>query len=569
MAQVETVCSRSRLLLFVALAALASVTKIYVCLHGDQAPVQEFILRSSGQSTMSADSTFDGHSETQLAPKYTELRIETDPIAPLDGSAMTSPSPAMSSPDDVETLITRDDPIRVDQMLSALRPNFQSCIVGHLADHSRQEIHRCSPFASIRYDLRHWKDNSVKLDDFWQYWKKKEGHKGVAIAWDGQYVRMVTHEHYAHLCAGLDDQAKPSYHRMISSATNLPLGDARVCRHKPQNRRNLLLTLTYVARACKRANLPPFEFLLHFRDNAIMDEGQGPPVFGISKTRKHRDILIPNVVRPATNNMTLHMGLTEFPRTVTWDAKIEKLFWRGSPMGVKEEKDIKINLRAKLACAHRGGPPNFTQASEMLDAGFPYSEAGYKKQRVWRDLFKRCSASFVPYEGASRYKYLAVLQGTGYTARFKDFLSVDSLVFKNYWNAGLYEWFEGGLRQGVHLFDMRNSPIDVLIDVARWSRAHDSHVRRMVRIANAYIRWAFATDTLDCYLWRLLRDYGQKLSYDASQTGVVSTLFEQRSMRGEMYDTVRVHPPEVEAQEKFARRCKIILDEERIIQESW
>ena len=224
------------------------------------------------------------------------------------------------------------------------------------------------------------------------------------------------------------------------------------------------------ARACKRGRLPPVEFLLSWGDNPHRLITQNPPpVFGLVKTKKHADILFPNHVRRADARRDLNFTLNAFARTVSWEKKINKLFWRGSPMGVRKASDVKTNGRARLACAHRGPGPNYTQISDLIDAGFPAPSRWTPAwpPEHWRPLFERCRGDFVKPTDNEKYKYLVVVDGTGMTNRFKDYLTAPSLVIKNYQNPELYEFFEAGLQNAVNIFDTRNAELPELFNLIR------------------------------------------------------------------------------------------------------
>merc|ERR1712187_1074116 len=113
---------------------------------------------------------------------------------------------------------------------------------------------------------------------------------------------------------------------------------------------------------------------------------------------------------------------------------------------------IKGNPRAILSCMDR---QNLHQRSSIVDAGFVGTP---KVPRSWlNDLYKRCNAARVTYQDAEKFKYLAILEGTGYTGRFKDFLTFGSLSVRWYAGPDIYEHFEVGLVDGVHVLNLHKS----------------------------------------------------------------------------------------------------------------
>jgi len=429
----------------------------------------------------------------------------------------------------------------------------QAHLQGWRSNTADQKQQKCSIWTSIDYDLHHWKDKSVTLKSIWSGW---EFLKGVAISWDGQKLRMVSNP-ITLLSHSKADIKNKTFLRDLSLATNTPLSSPYMPKHKPQNRRGWLQALDLVARVIRQAGLPPMEFLVHWSDNAQVHKpmSQPPPVFGISKTQNDFDILFPSVIRRQGSEMSLRNDLNIFERSVPWEAKIEKLFWRGMTSGIRTPQDARINPRRTLSCLHRQGPPNYAQVSDVVDAGFPRAPS----EPAWlRDLATPCRSPYVAYNSSDKYKYLAILAGTGNSGRFKDFLTAESLVIKYFRNPQLYEWWEGGLQNGIHIFDVGAAPVETVANLVRWAQSHDENVRSMVKRANAYQQWSHSNQTMDCYVWQLLRLYARKLAYDV-KGGLVAQFFKDRPLEGQYFDEIRLSVPPAEAQLVFAERCRSLM----------
>merc|ERR1711879_572739 len=94
----------------------------------------------------------------------------------------------------------------------------------------------------------------------------------------------------------------------------------------------------------------------------------------------------------------------------------------------------------------------------------------------------------------------------------------------------VYEHYHGGLQDHVHVLHVT---LDSAGDAIRWARAHDTEMQSLVANANEYMS-GFEQLT-QCYIWRLLEQYGKLLRYspDESQT---ATFGSDVSVR-----TVKVH----------------------------
>jgi len=146
-------------------------------------------------------------------------------------------------------------------------------------------------------------------------------------------------------------------------------------------------------------------------------------------------------------------------------------------------------------------------ASE-IDAGFASKSAQYAKP-----FLDNCTAPYVAFNRSGEYKYLAILDGNGYTERFKSYTGVNSLLI--WWPTipikGYFEHFYAGFKNGYNIMIVNS--FDELLAATRWARTHDAQVQKMVERMNRFSAWIFHEDTTDCYLYTLLNNYARAVNY--------------------------------------------------------
>ena len=219
------------------------------------------------------------------------------------------------------------------------------------------------------------------------------------------------------------------------------------------------------------------------------------------------------------------------------------LFWRGGAHFV----DSPEHSRAKLACHSRSSDIYVKGDVDLLDVGFHDPP----ERLVDKNFLQHCTRPFVPFNQSGNYKYLAILDGNGYTERFKIYTSLNSLLI--WWPGGRgdeYEHFHAGFKNGTNIFIVKS--LKALLSAVRYARKHDAEMKKMAERMNRFSNWMFHADTTDCYLHLLLTEYAKTFRGDAlsarNETLYSTTQFDH-------LEEIMVPKPSKFLKATFKRRC--------------
>ncbi|CAE8623698.1 unnamed protein product, partial [Polarella glacialis] len=212
--------------------------------------------------------------------------------------------------------------------------------------------------------------------------------------------------------------------------------------------------------------VPDVEFLVLGRDRPISALHEPAPIFAVSKTRSHADILFPDPDALHDRQDTPGGCLQEestFSRTAFEDRK-PILLWRGSFAGGTREKpmrlgDYKILPRARLVQLSERYP-------ELIDAGFQDGNHEYGvppkvyENQAFNDWHTSHKKSKLSYLEQTEFRFLAVVDGVSGTNRFPCMLLSGSTVFKQ--TSPYYQWYDNMLVPWKHFvpvsYDLHDLP---------------------------------------------------------------------------------------------------------------
>ncbi|KAL4451188.1 hypothetical protein ABPG77_009260 [Micractinium sp. CCAP 211/92] len=213
------------------------------------------------------------------------------------------------------------------------------------------------------------------------------------------------------------------------------------------------------------------------------------------------DILVPHSWNNKGNvtRLTLSSGCPL--STGEWTSKSDVAFWRGSSTGGHVDSSVQPEVwrgfqRQRLVALSRSNPglldAAFTRFTQCDPAGCAAMEAEYGR------------AAFADTAQLFSHKCLVVVDGNGAAARLGPTLCSGSLAL----NAQLFrEWFLFRLRPFRHYIPVRPDYGD-LLDRIRWARQHDAEAAQIAANAVSFVNTQLRTEDLQCYLYRLLLEYG-------------------------------------------------------------
>ena len=234
------------------------------------------------------------------------------------------------------------------------------------------------------------------------------------------------------------------------------------------------------------ARIPSFIFNLETQDNPTCkyprterDSGLLKPVKGIL----HHSFCSPKLcdgtfLLPMSYNQNIKAiestkKLDQKASKIRWEARLKKLFWRGSNKGKKSEYIY-----------------------------FDWQHAEMPRQRAVRLLQNRKDSDvnfgFVPWLKFARHRYILSLAGNTYSSLFKHALRSGSCILRQ--DERMYEWFEPFVQKWKHYIPV-SWELNDLVEKLEWVKAHDRESRNIAVKARELGTYLFTPRVLSCYTY--------------------------------------------------------------------
>ncbi|HSX12556.1 MAG TPA: glycosyl transferase family 90, partial [Rhabdochlamydiaceae bacterium] len=225
------------------------------------------------------------------------------------------------------------------------------------------------------------------------------------------------------------------------------------------------------------------------------------PLFAFAKNRyrEKKVVLIPDDGALRGNSSWL-AKVKEGKKRYPWNAKENKLFWRGSTTGGCATLSTFQTLpRAQLVRLS-------LQFPELVDARFNHLVQMDKEteQKLLELGYKGDTVSVVDH---LKYKYQILIDGNtcAYTRAFWQLYS-DCAIFKQ--NSDNIQWFYRALAPGVHYVAIQEDMSD-LVEKVQWAQTDDAEVQKIVKNANLFARYNLQIEDMHLYLYLLLCEYAK------------------------------------------------------------
>lgn len=213
------------------------------------------------------------------------------------------------------------------------------------------------------------------------------------------------------------------------------------------------------------------------------------------------DILVPHSWNNKGNSSRLTLSSGCPLSSEAWQNKSDVAFWRGSSTGGHVNSSVPPEVwrsfqRQRLVALSRAHPG-------LLDAAFTrFTQCDPPACAAMEAEYGR--AAFASAPELFSHKYSVVVDGNGAAARLGPTLCSGSLAL----NAQLFrEWFVFRLEPFRHYVPVRPDYED-LLDRIRWAQQHDAEAEQIAANAVRYVNAQLRTEDLQCYLYRLLLEYG-------------------------------------------------------------
>lgn len=268
------------------------------------------------------------------------------------------------------------------------------------------------------------------------------------------------------------------------------------------------------------------------------------PLFSYSTTTVHRDIRIPASMYYFSDKSLPTQSKYEFSpaRDVLWEKKHDALFWRGRTTdGVADDLDFEAQQRHRLVnYGHeaRGerAITSITESGSLVQRLVKKFDLNKSLMNVWfsRPMTGKrtctdegdaiCLAAknnhpflnaWSDHHEAWSYKYLADLDGYGYSAKFRGLLAstsvpIKSTVYKEFFSDLLVPW--------VHYVPMSNSMSElynILVYFTGGStfapefKGHDEEARRIAEAGSRWVQTHLRREDMVAYVFRLALEYAR------------------------------------------------------------
>jgi hypothetical protein len=190
---------------------------------------------------------------------------------------------------------------------------------------------------------------------------------------------------------------------------------------------------------------------------------------------------------------------------VEWDARIPKVYWRGTI------DEWTISARGRL-CRLAGRRPDLFDVQPLRIVGralhqwltFPDEE-----MRPFEAAIRRGGGGINEKSDAIlAYKFVINVHGNGieWSNRLRTLLSSGALVFKQ--EATLFEFWEREMQPMVHYVPIR-SDFSNLIEMVEWALDNDDLALEIAQNAVAFVRQRLHLNRVQCYWARLLSRYSE------------------------------------------------------------
>lgn len=193
------------------------------------------------------------------------------------------------------------------------------------------------------------------------------------------------------------------------------------------------------------------------------------------------------------------------PPSTFWGDRRSALVWRGSPSNPNRTKFVRLGRR--WGCRL---DVQFSSYPDWMDAE--------KRHRAMAEFGLHPEKHFLSEnDQANNFKFVADLDGCGWSGRFAAFLARVLCVMKGFVNA---EFFFDALVPWKHYVPMAPDGGDALATV-EWCMTHSSHARAIGRDARAFFEENLSTESTMGYLAATLYEYATLMQFTPSRNATL------------------------------------------------
>lgn len=260
--------------------------------------------------------------------------------------------------------------------------------------------------------------------------------------------------------------------------------------------------IKFIELLAEHAELPDIDFIMSLWDSydrPLFLEKTQCPIFTMCRLKpNHKGVLFPEV-RYFDGRETIFNNIARSIKSVPWEKKIEKAYWRGGTTGgyyPLYEWDYRPRPRLVLFAKDH---PN------LIDAYFTYP--------YWIDNnLKMTMESYGLFSGYTSqidwidYKYLIAVDGNTFASSFWWELLSNCTVIKG--DSDYIEWFYKGVEPWVHYVPYDQDCSD-LEEKLLWVKTHDKEARKIAENAYKFAENNLSTEDMLLYFYSVFHAYAK------------------------------------------------------------
>jgi hypothetical protein len=279
--------------------------------------------------------------------------------------------------------------------------------------------------------------------------------------------------------------------------------------------------LKYFQTLVQQYKIPDVDFIIYLREEIPMHEDLGKKTMGTPAFIMFKDlnsiyetdkILFPDaffLVENNSSNSWQNLTSSILNTNISWQEKINKIFWRGMTTGNFLNYNIKnFNKLPRLTATILS-----KLYPDLIDAAFSlhlYNSSGYQEKneetlaKFFKLMFPEGPQSAKPEEHL-KYKYLLSIDGSTATGtRVPWIMLSNSVLLKQ--ESPKKQWFYSVLKPYINYVPVDNRLTNIFSQL-EWMKAHDSEVNKISQNAQNFVKNNLMPEHIEAHIVLLLNQY--------------------------------------------------------------
>lgn len=278
--------------------------------------------------------------------------------------------------------------------------------------------------------------------------------------------------------------------------------------------------LQYFQKLVQNYKIKDVDFIIYLREEIPMDEDRGKDTLGTPAFIMFQDkksvyetdkLLFPDAFFIKDNNhgswKKLAAKIEKANLNAPWEAKINKIFWRGVttgdfyPFTVKNFDKLPrltVSVLSKLY-------------PDLIDSEFSYYSPQIRYEHYGPNLKEFCEILFtkspksVNEEVHLKYKYLLSLDGNAATGTRVPWIMLSNSVLVKQESEKI-QWYYSALKPYIHYVPLKHDLSDIFEQID-WMKNHDLELQKISQNAQSFAKNNLLSEHIDAHITLLLNEY--------------------------------------------------------------